>query len=79
MGNEKDLWLLEPSTQAVFTAFCSYSDLMELLKLLKYSISQQRWAHEAEGADRRHRTFAGSLLPDQEACSGVILHTMVTL
>lgn len=33
-GNEKDLWLLEPSTQAAFTAFCSCSDLMELLKLL---------------------------------------------
>lgn len=33
-GNEKDLWLLEPSTQADFTAFCSCSDLMELLELL---------------------------------------------
>lgn len=28
---------------------------MELLKLLKYSISQQKWAHKAEGADRSSR------------------------
>lgn len=81
--NEKDLWLLEPSTQAVFTALCSYSDLMELLKLLKYSISQQRWAYKAEWADRRNRTFAcchtACLIPDQEASIDLLLHTMVML
>lgn len=80
--NEKDLWLLEPSAQAGFTAFWSYSDLMELLKLLKCSISQLRWAHKAEW-DRRNRTFAWChaawLIPDQEASIGLILHTMVTL
>lgn len=70
--NEKDLWLLEPSTQAVFTAFCSCSDLMELLKLLKYSISQQKWAHKAEGADRSRRF-------DHKVRMGFTLHTMLYL
>lgn len=28
---------------------------MELLKLLKDSISQQKWVHKAEGADRSRR------------------------
>lgn len=70
--NEKDLWLLEPSTQAVFTAFCSCSDLMELLKLLKHSISQQKWAHKAEGGDRSRRF-------DHEIKMGLTLFTMFYL
>lgn len=39
---------------------------MELLKLLKYSISQQKWAHRAEGAERSrrfdHKIRMGSML-----------------
>lgn len=81
--NEKDLWLLEPSTQAAFTAFCSCSDLMELLKLLKYSISQLSWAYKAERADRRNRAFAcchtARLIPGREANTAFILHTMAML
>lgn len=76
--NEKDLWLLEPSTQAVFTAFYSWSDLMELLKLLKDSISQQRRAYKAEWADRRKKTSVCSrtawLSPGQEAGVAFILY-----
>lgn len=52
---KKTCGCLSHQTQAVFTALCSCSDLMELLKLLKYSISQQKWAHKAEGAERSSR------------------------